>query len=37
MEYQAITPKDDFFRVKKIGLDWYFVNEENERVNCLSE
>lgn len=37
MEYQAITPKDDFFRVKKIGLDWYFVNQENERVSCMSE
>jgi hypothetical protein len=37
MEYQAITPKDDFFRVKKIGLDWYFVNEENERVECVTQ
>jgi hypothetical protein len=37
MEYQAITPKDDFFRVKKIGLDWYFANKENEQVNCISE
>lgn len=37
MQYQAITPKDDFFRVKKIGLDWYFVNKENEQVNCMSE
>lgn len=37
MEYQAITPKDDFFRVKKIGLDWYFVNKDNKRVNCMGE
>lgn len=37
MEYQAITPKDDFFRVKKIGLDWYFVNRNNQRVDCLGE
>lgn len=37
MEYQAITPKDDFFRVKKIGLDWYFVNLENERMDCVGE
>lgn len=35
MEYQGITPKDDFFRVKKIGLDWYFVNFRNERVDCV--
>lgn len=37
MEYQAITPKDDFFRVKKIGLDWYFVNKNNTQVNCVGE
>jgi len=37
MEYQAITPKDDFFRVKKIGLDWYFVNKNNTQVDCVGE
>jgi hypothetical protein len=37
MEYQAITPKDDFFRVKKIGLDWYFVNKDNKTVDCVEK
>lgn len=37
MEYQAITPQDDFFKVKKIGLDWFFVNRNNKRVNCIQE
>lgn len=36
-EYQAISPKDDFFRVKKTGLDWYVVNAKNERVDCVEE
>jgi hypothetical protein len=37
IEYQGITPKDDFFRVKKTGLDWYFVNQENAPVDCVGE
>lgn len=36
-EYQAITPKNDFFRVKKTGGDWYFVNAKNEKVDCAGE
>ncbi|BDS13530.1 WG repeat-containing protein [Aureispira anguillae] len=34
MVYQAISPENGFFKVKKEGTDWFFVNKQNTIINC---
>ena len=33
-EYKIIIPENGYFKVKKEGTDWYYVNFQNEKVNC---
>ena len=33
-EYTAIQVRGNFFKVKKAGTGWFYVNEKNERMDC---
>ena len=33
-EYTEIVPQNEYFKVKKEGTDWYYVNKKNKKVNC---
>lgn len=35
MSYKVISPKQAFFKVKKEGGDWFFVDEDNNKLNCI--
>lgn len=35
VEYTEIIPQNEYYKVKKEGTNWYYVNKKNKKVNCL--
>ncbi|MDC0231429.1 WG repeat-containing protein [Aureispira] len=34
VEYTEIIPQNEYYKVKKEGTNWYYVDKKNRKVNC---